>query len=195
MGQDRAYVVRFNPDRVTFPDTCPVCNKPAAAEGIVVASQGKEEEGFGSIRPSSITAPQHRASLIQSVSTRKLRIPTSFEHATSEGDNSTMRSVAAIINGLSIITFLIVSFNLGLTIMQGMPVAPWMAILWISLLITVLASYKALGPNGLQKAIDVVEYGGRGSRLTVKIFSVSYARQFLHSNADSVEIIEGGNRL
>lgn len=195
MGQDETYVFRFNPDRVTFPDTCPVCNKPAAAEGIVIASQGKEEEGFGSIRPSSITAPRHRASLIQSVSTRKLRIPTCSEHATSEGENTTARSVAAIINGLSIIAFLIVSFNLGLTIMQGMPVAPWMAILWISIVIAMLASYKALGPTDLQKAIEVVEYDAGGSRLTVQISNLSYARQFLHSNTDSVEIIKRGKNL
>ncbi|MBS3794458.1 MAG: hypothetical protein KGY80_06160 [Candidatus Thorarchaeota archaeon] len=190
MPQGRTYIVQFNPDRITFPNRCPVCNKPATEEGVMLASESGKNEGFDPIRPSGITAPIHRASLIQSVSTRKFRIPTCPEHATSEGENTTNRSVAAIVNGLSIIAFLILSFNLGLTILQVMPIALWMVILWVSVMVAMLVSYRTLSPSDLQKAIQIMSYSKEASSFTVRISNEEYAREFLRSNPHSAELIE-----
>lgn len=71
-----------------------------------------------------------------------------------------------------------------------MPIALWMVILWVSVMVAMLVSYRTLSPSDLQKAIQIMSYSKEASSFTVRISNEEYAREFLRSNPHSAELIE-----
>jgi hypothetical protein len=81
--------------------------------------------------------------------------------------------------------------RIGFLLFQGDPVSMLEYVLFGLVTITMLATFRALGPNELEKAFQVTDIGDKGTTVTVRVANEHYAQSLIRSNPKSITVLQG----
>lgn len=202
LGRNKDYVIRFDIETTRLPGICPICGRPADSESTLISSKSDLPQGmqriwpgasdyYGRKRISSDPGSYMAKSPTSTDSVKKLRIPTCEEHSYDAEDRSRARSLLIFTNGSSILIFMFFVLRIGFLLFQGDPVSMLEYVLFGLVTITMLATFRALGPNELEKAFQVTDIGDKGTTVTVRVANEHYAQSLIRSNPKSITVLQG----
>lgn len=175
MQSQNGHLIRIEINNVHLPEICPVCGSPATTLGVVASTVGLRRR----------SGPQYyfgRDFGMVGRSVRRLQVPVCELHHSSVDESSRVRSVLMLVFGFTIPLLMFQAFIGALLYVDyGFLGLDWFLTCGLTVLVG-LASFKTLGPSGLEKAISIMNIDIGPNVLAIRVKETWYRDELLRTN-------------
>jgi len=183
-GRHNGLLIRIDSSATEFPNICPICGERATHHRLVSKSNRRRLKAQRSTyyRPTRYT----KKNVVQG-ETRRLRIPVCDEHYCTSEEMSRMNLLSGLIAGISVLLFGLVGAIIAFHYYDNIPLPIGAYLIFLTIIIVMLGSFRNLGPDELQKVISIVDFHHHGHIIILRIKDNWYGEEILRSNPSSAQ--------